>query len=262
MIRCQVCRSSKSASLTAARKNLLPRLGIPPHLQCGSPPPALGVHDHGDFNPVMRGSALDLHLHTLAEEIHLKHAPGPQGMPLVRLTKATPLALSSIRKRPPGITTFPKNLLIPFTPLPAAPAHSSHPGRTSCAQSEKAAFLLFGPRQRKDKLRWARQQPTTHTARAGPRRSAEQKQEAGPCGCYYTSPAPTPEVTEHLHVTICHRGLQASSGPPLQTPTRNSPCQAHELKGQLSHPDGATHPHLTPPLKYIPRLQVPGSSGF
>lgn len=179
-----------------------------------------------------------------AEEIRLKQASGPEGIVFVRLTRSHPQGARLHQKEASGSNRAHEKPPRPVHMSTRSPIHSSHCGRPPCAQSEK---LVPG------------QAEVGPAAAASPGRvlqTQQQKQEAGPCGYCYTSPAPTPEVTKNLCVTTGRRGLQASSGPPLQTPTGHSSLHASELKGQLSHP------HLAPPLNYVPRLQAPGSACF
>lgn len=167
LISSQVCGSSNSAALMGARENLLPLLGIPPTSVAPPRPPGSpgGAQLTGDFTPVIStlclgGRGEDLHLNALTEEVHLKQAPGPKGMPLVELTQSHPQGplTSSDRKRPLGINP----IHIQTSPLSihtssCSPTHSSHCGRTSCACSRKPAFLFFVQRHGRDKPRWAQE---------------------------------------------------------------------------------------------------------
>ena len=83
------------------------------------------------------------------------------------------------------------------------------------------------------------------SAQAGSSRTVQQKQDAKTCDRCYTTQARTPEVTENLHLTTCHRGLLASLGPHPWTLTCDNLVQAHESNGQFSYLDGATPPHPT-----------------
>lgn len=224
LISSQVCGSSNSAALMGARENLLPLLGIPPTSVAPPRPPGSpgGAQLTGDFTPVIStlclgGRGEDLHLNALTEEVHLKQAPGPKGMPLVELTQSHPQGplTSSDRKRPLGINPIHiQTSTLSIHTSSCSPTHSSHCGRTSCACSKKPAFLFFVQRHGRDEVGPGAAVSCLHQPSLGPAKTAQKKREVEPCGCCYTTQAPTPGVKEDSCLTASRRGLQASSGPP------------------------------------------------
>lgn len=139
-------------------------------------------------------------------------------MPVVKLNQSrpcSPLALSD-RKRTLGINRIDTHKIsfssqlhlqphsyIPLTvftrPVPAPKSqHFSSLSNGSIGTSRG------GPR--------SSSQPRA-SAQAGSSKTVQEKQDAKACDCYYTTQASTPEVTENLHLTTCHRGLLASLGP-------------------------------------------------
>ena len=128
----------------------------------------------------------------------------------------SPLALSD-RKRTLGINHIHTHKISSFSPQLHLQPHSYIPltvftRPVPAPKSQHFSSLSNGSTGTSRGGPRSSSQPRA-SAQAGSSKTVQEKQDAKACDCYYTTQASTPEVTENLHLTTCHRGLLASLGP-------------------------------------------------
>ena len=139
--------------LTGAGESMRPLLGTPPRLLWPpgdlSPSPALGC------GMLCSGPAPP---YRQLLRYPWRHTPGPKGMLVVQLSKATPTACS-LEERPVGITHTPRSPL----PTPAwagsspPPRHRAPPGRVSRHDACPGDPLTWGGRNATEQRGWLSQ---------------------------------------------------------------------------------------------------------